>query len=230
MRADRFPSRPSRGFTLIEVLVVLAIVATLAAIVLPQLFKSGQTGEVASTRTRLSGLELAIKAYNNNWGEYPPTRLALLPFGKIESPNDKNEGVEALVLALSTEKKGGPYISWQEDWLGNADGDKLPSAPAKSALKTSELFEAVDFWGNPYVYIRSGDYGKKLRYVDNSGNAFFVQARKSKKLGSYHQADSYQLWSIGLNAKNENGGGDDIANFALCSEDEEEGGGGEGPP
>ncbi|MCU0722404.1 MAG: type II secretion system GspH family protein, partial [Planctomycetes bacterium] len=163
---ERTPTRAARGFTLIEVLVVLAIIATLAAIVLPQIFSSSKSGEIAATNSRREALELSIKTYSSNWGDFPPSRMALLPFGKIDAPNEKNEGPEALVLALSTERKNGPYTNWQEDWLGNCDTDKLASVPAKSAIKKSDLFEVVDFWGNPFVYIHCRDYGKKLKYVD----------------------------------------------------------------
>jgi prepilin-type N-terminal cleavage/methylation domain-containing protein len=212
---------PARGFTLIEVLVVLAIIATLAAIVLPMVFRSTVSGEIAATNSRRESLDLAIKSYNTSWGDYPPSRLAQLPFGKFDAPNDRNEGSEALVLALSTEKKNGPFMQWQEDWLANHDGDKLGAVPARSSIKKEDLFEVVDFWGNPFVYIHSRDYGKRLKYVDSAEQTFWVTARKSKKLGTYFNADSYQLWSIGPDLKNDNGGGDDIANFTRSAEDEE---------
>jgi len=224
LTTGRRRSRP--GFTLIEILVVLAIIATLAAIVLPQLFKSGETGEAAETRVRLDSLANAAKLYESRFGDYPPSRLKFL---KIDAPNDTNEGSEAFVLAISTEKKRGPFTEWQEDYLGNCDGDKLKKPPEKSAIKKADLFEAVDFWGNPFVYIHCRDYGKQFKYVDYDGDTVSVRAQKSKKLGTYHNANSYQMWSFGPNRRNENGSGDDIANFTI-SEEEGEAEGDEGPP
>jgi hypothetical protein len=52
------------------------------------------------------------------------------------------------------------------------------------------------------------------------GDEFTVSAQKSVKLGNYHNASKYQMWSIGPNRTNENGSGDDIANF---EPDEDEG-------
>lgn len=220
--------RESRGFTLIEVLVVLAIIATLAAIVLPQLFKSTESGEVVATRTRLEALTSAITNYKSRWGDYPPSRLKRLPMGKIEGQNDKNEGVEALVVALSTRKKNGPFMDWQEDYLENTDGDSLGKPLSSSAIQSENLYEVVDFWGNPFVYIHCRDYKKKMKFVDAEGNIFTARAQKSKKLGTFHNADSYQMWSIGPNGKNEDGGGDDVPNFTISDSDDD--GEDEGPP
>jgi prepilin-type N-terminal cleavage/methylation domain-containing protein len=207
------------GFTLIEILVVLAIIATLAAIVLPQLFRSGEAGEVADTRVRLDQLQNAIKMYESKWGDYPPCRLKYL---KYSVSNTNNDGPEALVLALSTERKNGPYIEWQDDYLENCDNDRLDSPPKKSSIKKGDLYEVVDFWGNPLVYIHCRDYGKRMKYVDSEGGRHTIMAQKSKKLGTYHNENSYQMWSFGPNRTNDNGKGDDIANFASSDDDEED--------
>jgi prepilin-type N-terminal cleavage/methylation domain-containing protein len=219
------PPRRASGFTLIEVLVVLAIIATLAAIVLPQLFKSSESGEITATQMRIDSLANAIKLYESNWGDYPPSRLSLL---KLEGPNDVNEGSEALVQALSTERKNGPFVEWQEDWLENWDNDKLSGPPAKSILKKASLFEVVDFWDNPIVYIHCRDYGKRLRYVDAEGIEYTVTAQKSKKLGTYYNANTYQMWSFGPDRKNDDGRGDDVTNFSKDADDDEADK--EGPP
>ncbi|MHC5039963.1 MAG: prepilin-type N-terminal cleavage/methylation domain-containing protein [Planctomycetota bacterium] len=210
------------AFTLIEILVVLAIIATLAAIVLPQLFKSGESGEAAATRVRIDALANAIKLYESKWGDYPPCRLRYIKALKSEAPNETNEGPEALVLSLSTERKSGPYIEWQDDYLENNDGDKLSRAPAKSIIKKADLFEVVDFWGNPLIYIHCRDYGKTFKYKDAEGITFKVKAQKSKKLGTYYNQNSYQMWSIGPDRRNDNGKGDDIPNFSVDEDEGEE--------
>jgi prepilin-type N-terminal cleavage/methylation domain-containing protein len=210
--------KPTRsGFTLTEILIVVAIIAALAAIVLPQLIRSGETGESAKTDSRIKQIEIAIGTYNSKHGDSPPSRLKSLG---IVKNNGVNEGAEALVLALAREDKGVPTFEWASDWLENSDGDELTSVPKDSFINSKSLYEPADHWGNPIVYIHHSDYGKRLQYKDAEGAVFQVTAQKSKKLGKYHHPTSYQMWSFGPDRKNDNGKGDDVANFVPDDEED----------
>ncbi len=61
----------NKGFTLIEILVVMAIIAMLAVMVAPNLFnqQAGAMRDVALTE--ISTLEAALDIYRLNVGEYP---------------------------------------------------------------------------------------------------------------------------------------------------------------
>jgi type II secretory pathway pseudopilin PulG len=196
---------------------LLAIIAALAAIVLPQLIRSGGAGEWAKTDSLIKQIEIGIKTYNSQHGDYPPSRLKRLG---IEGNNGINEGAEALVLALAREAKGVPAFEWASDMLENHDGDALKSVPKDSFINSKSIYEPIDSWGNPLVYIHHSDYGKKLKYKDSEGTIFHVTAQKSAKLGKYHNPASYQIWSLGLDRKNDNGVGDDVANFVPDDEEE----------
>jgi general secretion pathway protein G len=68
----------SDGFTLIEILVVMAIIAMLAVMVAPNLFnqQAGAMRDVA--RTEISTLEAALDIYRLDVGEYPDTLDGLM--------------------------------------------------------------------------------------------------------------------------------------------------------
>ena len=68
----------SEGFTLIEILVVMAIIAMLAVMVAPNLFnqQAGAMRDVA--RTEISTLEAALDIYRLDVGEYPDTLDGLM--------------------------------------------------------------------------------------------------------------------------------------------------------
>ena len=66
--------RPGRrqGFTLLEVLLVLAILGVIAAMVVPQLLGRQQKASVDATRASIHGLEQALKLYAvDHDGEFP---------------------------------------------------------------------------------------------------------------------------------------------------------------
>ena len=65
------PKRRS-GFTLLEVLLVLAILGVIAAIVVPQLIGRQREALIKASRTSIAGLEGALKLYAaEHDGEYP---------------------------------------------------------------------------------------------------------------------------------------------------------------
>ena len=68
----------SKGFTLIEILVVMAIIAMLAVMVAPNLFRqqAGALRDVALTE--ISTLEAALDIYRLDVGEYPDSLEGLM--------------------------------------------------------------------------------------------------------------------------------------------------------
>lgn len=80
-RSSRPPRRgtvaaPS-GFTLLELLVVLAIIATLATVVGPELFRNAGDAKVQAARSQIEMLGLALDAYRLDNDRYPSTEQGL---------------------------------------------------------------------------------------------------------------------------------------------------------
>ena len=65
------------GFTLIEIMVVIVILAMLAALVGPKLMGRTDDAKVKTTRIQLKGLESALKLYKLDNGSYPSTEQGL---------------------------------------------------------------------------------------------------------------------------------------------------------
>lgn len=74
----KFRMQRSNGFTLIEILVVMAIIAMLAVMVAPNLFRqqAGAMRDVALTE--ISTLEAALDIYRLDVGEYPDSLDGLM--------------------------------------------------------------------------------------------------------------------------------------------------------
>jgi general secretion pathway protein G len=68
---------PESGFTLLELLVVLGIIAVLAALVAPQVVRYLSDARSQAATTQLKNIESAVELYYLDTGTYPPAETGL---------------------------------------------------------------------------------------------------------------------------------------------------------
>ena len=86
--------RDGRGFTLVELLVVMAIIALLAALVAPKIFPKLGKGKTAAAKAQIELFGQALDQYRLDIGRYPSTE----------------QGLQALLANPGEEKWQGPYL------------------------------------------------------------------------------------------------------------------------
>ena len=64
--------RAARGFTLIEILIVVVILGILAAVIIPQFTNAADDASVSSARTQLQTMRSQIELFRSQTGSYPP--------------------------------------------------------------------------------------------------------------------------------------------------------------
>jgi type II secretion system protein G len=203
---------PRAGFTLIEILAVILIVGILAGILISQLGGADDAAKVQTTRQKLAMLEGAIKSYELEYGDYPPSSFT----DEQGHPNDgTNVGIEALVVAFWSNGYYGGELSDEADNLENVDGDF--SGQSLTDFGERALFEIVDGWGNPIAYLHRRDYEEKNRLyltLDTETGAeihSIPEAFWDTEKGTFYRARSFQVISAGPDA--EFGTDDDITTF-----------------
>ena len=83
-----------KGFTLIELMIVVAIIGILAAVGIPQYQNYVARAQVAEGLTLASGVKTAIAEYHNTNGDFPPNSMTV------------DQRHEALGIAATTELTG----------------------------------------------------------------------------------------------------------------------------
>lgn len=64
--------RQHRGFTLVEIMVVVVLIGILAAIVLASFSQARESSRIAKAKEELKNIEQALKLYVNSTGSMPP--------------------------------------------------------------------------------------------------------------------------------------------------------------
>ena len=112
MNASRLSGvKKQRGFTLLEMIVVLVIIGLLAGLVGPSLFRQADRAKVQTAETQIKMIRGALHAHRLDMGRFPSA----------------NEGLQGLVRAPSDTKQAqfwkGPYLDgdvpmdpWNRDY------------------------------------------------------------------------------------------------------------------
>jgi general secretion pathway protein G len=101
--------RLSRGFTLIEIMIVVVIIGILGAFIVPKIMGRPDEARIIAAKQDLSSISQALKLYRLDNMRYPTTE----------------QGLQALVKKPTT----GPI---PPNWKGNGYLERLPSDPWKN--------------------------------------------------------------------------------------------------
>lgn len=113
MSSDR-KRRNQRGFSLMELMIVMVILGLLASLVGPAMFKRLGTAKQKTAKTQIGMLMTALDAYRLDIGHYPT----------------QQEGLEALVVNPGEDKWDGPYLKkgvpldpWDSEYIYQNPGE-----------------------------------------------------------------------------------------------------------
>jgi general secretion pathway protein G len=135
-----------KGFTLVEVLVVAAIVAILAGVLVPMIFSQIDEAKISRARSDISSISASIYSFRKDVGIWPnsavdpacnssllisdgPGLTAAMSADLVALQYNVND-VKTFSSQLMSDPGGGCYNNWNGPYFGSVE---------------------LDPWGNPYV-------------------------------------------------------------------------------
>ncbi|MFC1668127.1 type II secretion system protein GspG, partial [Chlamydiota bacterium] len=179
--------RNNSGFTVLELLMVIAIISILAALLLSGVTAATKRGRINATKTLIETISIASRTYRNDFFLYP-----LDGNGDSGIPGISGESpAECLyyflgaqfVAGVNSSSTNGPYFEFR-----NRNKKAVTSSTIDfngDGTSNEPLLAVVDSWGN------------QLRY-SNPGT---------------HNTNSIDIYSLGPDGQDDSGNDDDITNW-----------------
>ena len=152
------------AFTLVEMLVVIAIIAILASILIPVVGRARTKAKVAVARAEMAGLEMAIKSYKNDYNRWPKPRGVLNPplnyygdlsYGWVHETQSKttqidNSGVMRILMAEATGSNANHVGNPKKTKYFEPKDSNDPEMEKQPGLSATRRY--CDIFGNEYKF------------------------------------------------------------------------------
>ena len=103
-----------KGFSLIELLIVVAIILIIAAIAIPNLLRARISANEASSVASLRTMNTACITYNSTYGQYPADLQHLGPVPSGSTPDSTSADLlDSILGAAGTPQKSGYKFTYQ---------------------------------------------------------------------------------------------------------------------
>lgn len=177
-----------RGFTLMEIMVVIIVIAVLASVAGPMITSITDQGRASATKSKLSALKSAIMAYNSDVGRYP--------FAGTADNSTNSAAHDSTTSPLNTALFGDTF-----------ETNILTAANTGTDISGNSVFGIANYmnkkWKGPYMDSDPTDFmydswGTKIRYYHFNKGIYL------------HSAGSDQAFDTRTNVTNTTYEGDDI--------------------
>jgi len=140
------------GFTLIELIVVLAIIATLAALVGPELMRNTGDARRQAAAAQIELFAVALDAYRLDTGTYPSTREGLGALRSIPAAGavPRNWRGPYVRRVIPDDPWGRPYV-YVSPGVVNPHGYDLYSLGRDGATGGTEEDQDITSWGGEVI-------------------------------------------------------------------------------
>jgi prepilin-type N-terminal cleavage/methylation domain-containing protein len=184
----------SAGFTMVEILVTISIIALLASLSIVAMGHANRTSNREKTKAYMKAIEMHLERFKNDNGTYP-------------RPKEGSEGTTTTVGGINYSMGGA--VTLYQALTGDGD-DGMEGGDTGSQGKAGAMRDAVVYWGDADPngsqrisrqadgkYFIADGFGAPFQYLVpppvDPRNADNFEELKVK----YHNPRSYDLWSYG---------------------------------
>ncbi|MDA3797587.1 MAG: prepilin-type N-terminal cleavage/methylation domain-containing protein [Kiritimatiellae bacterium] len=148
-----------QGFTLVELLIVIALIIILLGVMIPAIIKVKDVGKKTMAETEAMALANAVKAYQTRYGMYP-----------VEAPNNLNY----------YDKTGNEVLDMDDSWallenIAAKNGDGVMLIELENYKREGDF--VLDPYGNPYVFLMDMHDNDTNRNTNATGDEFVSDGR-----------------------------------------------------
>lgn len=142
--AQPLGSKRARGFTLIEILVVLAIIAILAALLFPAFKRAQESAKQTNCTANLQQIYTAVRLYYDDEKKYPASLAVLLPSTEKLDNSAPVAGATPSGTPSGTPQPGGTPATSINGQACDTATNTCPNAKGTGFLKSSSLLVCPD--------------------------------------------------------------------------------------